>query len=105
MNIDFNAMGQALVDLLKQNAVDLGIELKGDLKGAADVAATKMQELQAALGEPGYNRALEAAADSVVCKLADRAIDRGDAIDARLQAMAQGALGIVASGLKTVAAG
>lgn len=94
-----------LVELLKQNAVEAGRELVGDLNTVKDYAATRMQHLSTIVAEPGFREALIAERDNVVLKAAGRAIDRGDAFDARLVGIAEGALAIGAKALAAVMPG
>lgn len=89
----------ALVDLLRQEAVAEGKSLAEDLQAVAAYAAEQMTKLTAAVGEAGYRDALIAVRDDVLLVAAGRAVDAADAFDARLQGIVQGALHMAVAAL------
>lgn len=100
---DINQIGQDFIDLLKRNAAEVGLELKGDLQAIADYAAARAQHLSESVGEPGFDEALVAERDNVILFSASTAIDRADAVDARILGLVEGALAMGARALALVA--
>lgn len=96
-------IAQEFVDLLKTNAVEAGKNLADDLNAVRDYAATRMAHLSTIAAEPGFRQALIAERDNVALMAAGRAIDEGDAFDARLVGIVEGALAVGAKALATLA--
>lgn len=81
-----------LVTVLERAARESGVDLAASGRDLALYANERAAELVAAAGEPGYDRALDAARDAVLLYAAGRAVDAADAADARL-------IGVVEAGL------
>lgn len=103
MQNNADTMARDFVELLRQNAVETGRELASDLDEIRVYTASRMAHLAAIAGEPGFREALVAERDNVALKAAGRAINRADAVDARLVGMVEGALGIASRALSVAA--
>lgn len=97
------SIAQEFVDLLKTNAVEAGKNLADDLNAVREYAAARMAHLSTIAAEPGFRQALIAERDSLALMAAGRAIDEGDAFDARLIGIVEGALAIGSKALAALA--
>ena len=94
--MDFQALADEFVDTLKDTAADIRVELKGDLTAVRDYAAERMRYLAGIYGDVGYYEAVEDEAVNVLLASAGAAVNRADALDERLQALAKGLLSMAA---------
>lgn len=92
----FQTAAQQLIDMLEGHAQQAGRELVSDLQAVRDYAAIRIEHLSSIVAEPGFVEALEAETDSIALKAAGRAIERGDAFDARIVGIIQGTLATAA---------
>lgn len=96
-------IGDEFVGLLKEYAVESGKELTNDLKEVRDYVASRMPHIAAAVGEKGFAEALKAERDNIALVAAGRAIDRGDAFDARILGLAEGVVLVASKALVALA--
>lgn len=93
------SFGQEFTRTLAATAGRLGVTLTADMKAIEAYSQVQMVRLAAAVDEPGYDQALEAAGLAVALRAAGEAVDRADAIDRELVGVAIGLLGMGARAL------
>ncbi len=94
--MDFQALADEFVAALKDTAADIRVELKGDLTAVRDYTAERMRYLTGIREDAGFYEAVEVEAVNVLLESAGTAVDRADALDERLQALAKGLLSMAA---------
>ena len=99
--MDTQALEQQFKDLFQQAAADMGTTLKDDGKELGQYSVQRAQELAKLVNQPGFAKAVQAEADNVLLFAGISSVTTGDAVDIKLQAMAQGALQIAAGVLAT----
>lgn len=84
-----------LADALKETGASASMAAK---ELAVEVQASAAR-LSAAVGQPGYDQALRAERDTLALKAGLKIVAEGDAADARLVGVIQGAIGILVGAL------
>ena len=92
--------GEDIVSQMLSEAESMGLELVDNLDEVAAYAAERAEHLSLAIGEPGFELALLAERDNLTLKATTDAVAHADALDARLLAVARGALALAARGLR-----
>jgi len=92
-------MGRDLADIIIDNAAAVGVSLGAAASELAEYAAHRADALSLAVGEPGFDQALEAERDNVALKAAAGAVEQADQVDSRVLATIARSLRIAAVGL------
>ncbi len=79
---------------LLQALKDQGLEFRDQGRALQTFAAQRAAHLAALVGQPGFEQAVRAEADSVALEAAKHAVRAGDATDARIAGIIQGVLSI-----------
>ena len=90
--MDISQISQGLLDSVKLQATEIGMEMKGDSKEVQDYIEQRLPLVAMAISEPGFMEILKVEANNLLLKSSLLAVDRADAIDSRLRDMATGAL-------------
>lgn len=85
-------LGHLFVEQLKQQARDFGVDLKAELQETTAFIAERLTHLQTVVGQPGYDRAAAAEANSILMEATLNGIDSADAADQQLVAFTRGML-------------
>ncbi len=95
-NMDFQILADEFIAALKDSASDIGVELKEDLIEVRDYAAARMRYLAFLRDDAGFYEAVEDEAVNILLASAGASVNRADALDERLQALAKGLLAMAA---------
>jgi hypothetical protein len=94
--MDFKLLADEFIAALKDTATDIRVELTGDLTEVRDYVAERMRYLAPLRDDAGFYEAVEDEAVNVLLMGAGATVNRADALDERLQALAKGLLAMAA---------
>lgn len=97
-----NDVGDQFLDMVKGHAEELGVELRDNLDDIRAYTAERLHHLALAVGQPGYERAVEAERDNILLRATVEGIESADAIDAKLLAFTTSLLTFGAKALDVV---
>jgi hypothetical protein len=80
-------IGDDFIEMLKTHGRALGMDLKANLEDAGQFAKETLQQLAVAVGEPGYDRAVEAATHAILLRATADGITSADQFDAKTVAV------------------
>ncbi len=87
-----DVVAEDIIGLIRQNAVEAGVDLAESLTEATAYAAERAEHLASIVGEIGFEEAVQAERDSVLLRATSDAIQSADQIDARLLGIVEGAM-------------
>lgn len=90
--MDARALGHELLATLRTQAEEVALEVRGDGQEILDWLEVRLPQVAMAVTEPGFMEVLEVETNSLLLKSGLMAVNRADALDARLKDMAMGAL-------------
>lgn len=92
-----------IVTLLKEQALESGQEISGDLREVADYAAERAEHLSTRIGSPGFSVMLREERDGLLLKAATVAVMRADEFDRRIEGAISATLTILSRALQILA--
>lgn len=90
--MNLQEIGKEFLETLKLSAAELGREIQDDGNELQAYVEQRLPLLTMAMAEPGFMEVMEVEGNNLLMKAGLLAVDRADAIDARMRDMAMGAL-------------
>jgi hypothetical protein len=94
MSTNLYEISQAVMLAMKAEADRSGTELRHDIEETARYAEARIDALQAAYGQPGYDEAMLAEADAIALHAAVQGVSAADRADEKVAAAVRGALSV-----------
>lgn len=89
-------MESEIEGLLRDAVAETGAHLQKTAAEVAEYAADRARHLSTLFGQPGFQEAVRAERDNVALYAGIRSLEEGEATDARLSGILQGALAMLA---------